>query len=458
MLLISQVNDIVGSVPDTPAVPAAERRKFATRDRGKFCNLKRRLLPLREPNFRRFYVGYVTSLLGTSLSSVAIAFAVLDSGGSATSLGLVFACGIIPQVAFLLHGGVIADRLGRRPVMLSADVLRCCAQAMLAAALLLGHPPIWLFAVLEAVIGTGSAFFQPALTSLTVEIAPADQLGNANAMLSLARSTTTVAGPALAGLLIATTSPAVAIAADAGSYAVSVLALAALRLAGTAAARGSMLGDLREGWAEFRGRDWLIATSVQFMLFNLVTWGPYLVLGPVLARQYLGGARAWGVIMSGYGAGAVLGGLLALGRKPRRPVRASAIASFGFAAPPLLLALHAPLPAIAAAALLAGAGSALGGAFQTTAIQQQVPADRLSRVSAIEVAGAYSFGPIAFVAAGPAAALVGARAVLGFGAAWAIACSLGVLAVPGVHRVTWRDEPKAGGGDPGGDQAGAPPR
>jgi MFS family permease len=215
---------------DSSPIPAAERRKFGTVDRSKFHQFTRRLTPLREPNFRRFYGGYVTSLLGTSLSSVAIAFAVLDSGGTATSLGLVFACGIVPQVIFLLHGGVIADRLGRRPVMLSADVLRCCAQATLAAALLVGHPPIWLFAVLEAVVGTGSAFFQPALTALTVEIAPADQLGDANAMLSLARSTTTVAGPALAGLLIAATSPAVAIAVDAGSYTVSVLALAALRL------------------------------------------------------------------------------------------------------------------------------------------------------------------------------------------------------------------------------------
>jgi predicted MFS family arabinose efflux permease len=446
---------VTGSSP----VPAAEGRKSAIPYRGKFRPFARRLTPLREPNFRRFYAGYVTSLLGTSLSSVAIAFAVLDSGGTATSLGLVFACGIIPQVLFLVHGGVIADRLGRRKVMLSADVLRCCAQATLAAALLLGHPPIWLFAVLEAAVGTGSAFFQPALTALTVEIAPADRLGDANAMLSLARSVTTVAGPALAGLLIAATSPAVAIAVDAGSYAVSVLALGALRLPQTGrAADASMLGELREGWAEFRGRDWLLATTLQFMLFNLITWGPYLVLGPVLARQYLGGPRAWGVIMSGYGAGAVLGGLLALGRKPRRPVRASAVASFGFAAPPLLLALHAPLPAIVAGALLAGAGSALGGAFETTAIQQQVPAGRLSRVSAIEVAGAYLLGPIAFAAAGPAAALVGATAVLGFGAAWGVACSLAVLAVPGVHRVTWQDDQAARSRDAGRDQAGAPPR
>jgi MFS family permease len=103
----------------------------------------RRAGVLRERNFRRFFVGYTTSLLGTSMSAVAVAFAVLDSGGTAADLGYVFAAGIVPQVIFMLGGGVIADRFGRRRVMLAADAVRCCAQAALAAALFLGHPRIW---------------------------------------------------------------------------------------------------------------------------------------------------------------------------------------------------------------------------------------------------------------------------------------------------------------------------
>ena len=187
-----------------------------------------RLGPLAGRNFRRFYVGYATSMLGTSMSAVAIAFAVLASGGTATSLGVVFAANIVPMVAFMLGGGVLADRLGRRPVMLTADVARCAAQGALAVTLFLGHPRIWLFVVAAFVVGTGNAFFQPALSGLPVQLAPRDQLGNANALFGMVQPAAQVAGPALAGIVIAAGSPAAAIAVDAGSYAVSALALAFL--------------------------------------------------------------------------------------------------------------------------------------------------------------------------------------------------------------------------------------
>lgn len=372
------------------------------------------------------------------MSSVAVAFAVLGSGGTATDLGFVFAAEIVPQVVFLVAGGVIADRVGRRRVMLAADVTRGAAQAILAAALFAGEPPIWVFAVLAAVLGTGEAIFRPALSGLTVQIARADQLGSANALLSIARSATTVAGPALAGLLIAVTGTAAVIAFDAASYAVSVLALVSLRLAwATRSGARSLLADLAEGWAEFSSRPWLVVTAVQFTLFNLLVWGPFLLLGPVLSEQALGGAGAWGAIMACYGAGSVLGGLLALGRRPPRPVASATIATFGYAAPCALLALGVPVAGVAAGALIAGVGSAIAGAFGTTALQQQVPAEALARVSALDTGIAFAFGPLAFAAAGPVAALVGARTVLGFGAIWSTLSSAVVLALPAVRAVRW---------------------
>ena len=187
---------------------------------------------LAERNFRRFYSGYVTSLLGSSMSTVAIAWAVLDSGESATGLGFVFAAGVVPQVLLLPFAGAVADRLGRRRVMLAADVLRCGAQGSLAVALFAGRPALWLFVLLAWLEGTGEAFFMPALDALTVEISPRDQLGNANALYGLATSATRIAGPALGGLLVAVAGPAVVVAADAASYAVSVLALSLLRVPG----------------------------------------------------------------------------------------------------------------------------------------------------------------------------------------------------------------------------------
>ena len=406
--------------------------------RSKFRNGKLGILAGRD--FRRFYVGYSASLLGTAMSSVAIAFAVLGNGGTATDLGVVSAANIVPMIAFMLGGGAIADRLGRRPVMLAADVARCAAQGVLAAALLAGHPRLWLFVTAAFVVGTGNAFFQPALAGLPVQLAPGDRLGDANALLAVAQPAAQIAGPALAGILIAATSPAMVIAADAASYAVSAGALAMLHFPNVDTSRSrSLLSDLAAGWAEFRAHSWLVASTIQFALFNLLTWGPYLVLGPVLARDNLGGASAWGAILACYGGGAVLGGLLALGRRPRRPLAVANLATLGFPLPPLALALHLPVVAVAGGALLAGFGSALGTPLEATVTQQRIPAQALSRVGAFNMVGAFAFGPVAFAAAGPVAAIVGARAVLGFGAAWAAFGTLVVFAVPSVRHMTWLD-------------------
>ncbi len=392
---------------------------------------------LRDRDFARFFAGYATSLLGTSMSALAVSFAVLDSGGTASDLGVVLAAGIVPQVLFMLGGGVLADRLGRRPVMLGADAARCAAQAALAGAVLAGRPALWVFILLAMVRGTGDAVFSPALSGLTVELAPPDDLVNANALLSAARSAAVVAGPSLAGILVALAGPGPVIALDAGSYAVSVLALASLRLPATRTrAAHSYREDLRDGWAEFRGRPWLVITTVQFTLFNLLTWGPYLLLGPVLSRDYLGGAGAWGAIMACFGGGSVLGAVAALGRNPRRPIVAATVATFGYGLPCALLALGAPAVAVAGGALVAGAGSTLGGTFASAAEQQQLPPGVLARVSAFQTVTAFAFGPLAFAAAGPVAAVVGARTVLGFGAAWSTLGAAIVLALPPVRAVT----------------------
>lgn len=407
-----------------------------------------RLAVLGERDFRRFFAGYATSLLGTAMSAVAVTFAVLGSGGTPTELGAVLAAGIVPQVLLMPGGGVIADRFGRRPVMLAADALRCCAQAGLAAALFAGRPPLWVFLAAALARGCGDAFFRPALAGLTVEITSTGRRADANALLAAADAGARVAGPALAGIGVAVAGPAAVIALDAASYTVSLAMLFLLRLPAAPAGPGGWIArDLRAGWAEFRSHSWLVATTVQFTLFNLLSWGPFLCLGPVLADGYLGGAGAWGAIMACLGGGAVLGGLLALGRRPHRPVAAATVASFGFALPPALLALHAGTAIVAAGAFAAGIGSALGSAFDTTALQQQIPVGALARVTAFQTVTAFAFGPLAFAAAGPVAAVAGIRPVLGFGAGWAAVSCAAVLALPAVRRVRWQPDP---GGQPGG--------
>jgi MFS family permease len=153
--------------------------------RGKFRDGK--LGVLARPDFLKFFIGYSASLLGTAMSSVAIAFAVLGNGGTPTGLGVVLAANIVPMIAFTLGGGALADRLGRRLVMVAADAARCAAQGVLAAALYLSHPRLWLFVAAALVVGTGSAFFQPALSGLPVQLAPPERLGDVNALIAVAR-------------------------------------------------------------------------------------------------------------------------------------------------------------------------------------------------------------------------------------------------------------------------------
>jgi MFS family permease len=411
--------------------------------------LQRRVGVLGERNFRRFYTGYVTSLLGSSMSSVAIAWAVLDSGASATGLGFVFAANVVPQVLLMPLAGAIADRLGRRRVMLAADLLRCAAQASMAAALFVGRPSLWLFVLLAWLGGMGTAFFTPALGALTVEIAPSEQLANANALYGLAGSATRIAGPALGGILVAFAGSAVVVATDAASFAVSVLALSLLQIPRTPpvrasapgpAARRTLRGDMAEGWADFRSRTWLWVVSVQFAFFNLITWAPWMLLGPVMGREYLGGAAVWGAIMAVQGAGAIAAGLGSLGRRPRRPMVIATIGTFCYALPDIPMALHAAAPWVAAAAFCCGAGSAVFNTFSSTATQQQVPPEMLARVNSLTLVPAYGIGVIGYAIDGPLASVLGTGVVFGIGAVYGLLSSAAVLAVPDVRAVRWRHQ------------------
>ncbi len=152
--------------------------------------------------------------------------------------------------------------------------------------------------------------------------------------------------------------------------------------------------DLVEGWHQFRAQTWLCVITVQFALFNLLTWAPFLLLGPLLAREYLGGARAWGTVTGAMALGSVLTGLALVGRTPRRPLVVGVIGSYGYAAPCLMLSLHLPVYAVAAGACAAGAGSAIFGTYFATVQQQRVPAEALARVTAFDLTGAYALGSV----------------------------------------------------------------
>jgi MFS family permease len=390
---------------------------------------------LNERNFRSFIVGYATSLFGEAMVPVALTFAVLARSGGTREVGYVLGAQLVPRIGLALFGGVIADRLPRKLIMITADLLRCGSELLLAVLLLTGHPPLWVFMVLAAVLGAGSAVFGPALSGLMPQVTSRERLQDANALRGLADSFSQIMGPAVAGILVATAGPGWAIGIDAVTYGISAHCLSRLQLPSTRMpVRESPWSQLRTGWREFRSRTWLWAVVVWFGLFHLLAAAPFTVLGAVVARDHFGGARAWGFILAARGIGALPGGLIALRLRPRRPLVVAMLCTMLFALPRLFLAVPTPALLIAAGTFVAGAGMAVLDTLWETTMQQQVPDDVLSRVSSYDGLGSFALVPLGYVLVGPVSAALGTGPTLWLAAVWIIVAGAGVLAVPAVRR------------------------
>jgi MFS family permease len=235
---------------------------------------------LRRREFRLLFSGQAVSVLGDRMVAVALAFAVLEIGGSTSDVGLVLAAGVFPLVASVLVGGVVADRASRRAVMVVADLVRVASQGTMAALLIAGMPEVWMLALLAGVTGTATGFFSPASTGLLPEVVAAEQLQPANALRSSAVSTGEILGPLAAGVLVAAAGAGWAIAADAATFGVSAACLVMLRVPTRVTAQtSSFVADLREGWVAFRSRRWVWTVVVYFAIGNLLwargaLWGP----------------------------------------------------------------------------------------------------------------------------------------------------------------------------------------
>jgi MFS family permease len=390
---------------------------------------------LSERNFLLFFVGQTTSQIGSGMAPVAIAFAVLQHG-TASDLGLVSAAGLTPLVVLLLVGGVIADRFSRRVVMLSSDLLRTTAEIGLGVWIFMAPPPLWGFMALAAVVGVGSAFFNPALTGLVPQVVSSGRLLQANALNSLSGSVAGIIGPALAGIIIAVSNPGWAVLADGITYAVSVLSLYLISIEWVRSESvETFLAQLQQGWTEFWSRTWLWVIVLEFSCVNVLIFAPLFVLGPVIAKQSLGGAPAWGLILALEGAGAVLGGVVMLRWNPRRPLLTATVAPLSWIYPLVALALRAPTFVIGVGCFIAGIGLTIFGTLWTTTMQREIPSEVLSRVSAYDWFGSLVFLPIGMAVVGPIQEACGMKTTM-IGAAVLLGLFIGVtLLVPSVTRM-----------------------
>jgi predicted MFS family arabinose efflux permease len=396
---------------------------------------------LRYRNFRLLFAGRAISFFGTNVVPVALAFAVLDLG-SASELGLVLAARTLAQIAALLAGGVFGDRLPRKLVLIGSDSANCGIQLAMGVLLVSGHAEVWHLVVLQLFGGASTAFHSPATSGLVPQTVPAEALQQANAYMTLARYGATIMGAAAGGILVATVGSGWAIVLDAGTYAASVALIAMMRFPATArrAAAPHFVRELREGWSAFVEHSWVPAGSLWIALYFLFTLAPVFVIGPAIAKAELGGSSAWATILTCEAVGALLGGVAALRWRPPRPLVVIGLILGLAAVQPALLAIVAPVAAIAWAAALTGFGFAFGTVVWETLLQARVRPEHLARVSAYNWFSAMCCLPLGYALAGPAADLVGMKTVLWFGAGWMALSSLLFVALPPIRALRGDEE------------------
>jgi MFS family permease len=387
-----------------------------------------------EPQFRLLFAGQVLSLVGDRVMLVALPFAVLEAGGGLGAVGLVVAAELVPFLVFAIVGGVVADRGDRRRVLVASDVARLVVQAVGGALLLADAATPLTLGVLAALYGTADAFFQPAFTGLLPQtVSHPGQLQSANALRGLSFSVSSIAGPAVAGVLVGAIGAGAAMLFDAGSFAVSVACL--LRLRPRVAAEATeetpppFLEAAQAGWREVRSRRWIVAGLGAICAYHGIVLPAVFVLGPVTVSERVGGPGAWAAVVVAFGIGSVLGDLLLLRIRPRHALRVAGIALI--AASCQAAVYGSGLGLVGMCVLQCAAGVGVTGFFTLweVSLQEHVPGEALSRVSAFDYLSATALMPVGTALAGPLAAALGTQATLLGMSVIGVACALAFLSV-----------------------------
>lgn len=392
---------------------------------------------------RRRYIFLVLartiSVLGDAFAKVALAFAVLGiPGDGPKQLSAVLACQSLPKVVFILIGGVVADRVSRSRLMVATDLAGAAAYAGLAAMVITKHAPLAAMCLLALSAGTATAFLAPALTGVVPLVVPEGELQRANGLMRMGTNTATLMGLSLSGVAVALIGAGWGLALNALSFVCSALMISTLRIKGRPRKPATGWEELREGWSAFRSRQWLWVVVAQYTVVVAAVSASAGVLGPLDAKEHLGGVRAWSVIVAAQALGAIAGAGLSTRMRVRRPILVAVLATFPLALPSLFLGLNAPVWACAVVMFGAGVSSDIFGVLWATTLQREVPEELLSRVSSYDWLGSLALAPCGLLIAGPIAASVGTSRSLAGCAVLITVATAGALLSPGVRKLSYR--------------------
>jgi predicted MFS family arabinose efflux permease len=400
--------------------------------------LGRQLPVLAVRNFRLLLADRLLAPAAFAFSMVGVSFAVLNATGSTAALSYVLAAQIAPSLVFTLIGGVVADRIPPQRVIIAGNLMIALGEAVFGVLVLTHQARLWEMIALETLTGTGVAVFYPASQALLPRLVPASLLQQASAVSRTAMNAAQMGGAALAGIFVAAAGPGWALTVCGAGMVGSVPLLLGIRTGAAGREQRQepgLLRELREGWSEFRSRTWLWAIVAQFCAVLMAWYGSFEVLGPVVAKQHLGGPAAWGAITAAESVGLIGGGLASLRFTPRRPMLFVVLIGAAMAISPLSLAMLWPLPMICLASFGLGIMIEIMMVQWTVALTRNIPAAKLARVFAYDAVGSVMAMPVGALAAGPIAAAIGVSATQ-YAAAAVIVTVSGLALIPRAVRET----------------------
>ncbi|MCW2519031.1 MAG: putative transporter [Mycobacterium sp.] len=372
------------------------------------------LAPLRFREYRLLIGALSISIFAEGMWAVVMAMQVIALDNDPASLSLVATCLGTGLVAFVLVGGIAADRINQRTIIIAVETVNVAVVLTVAVLSSLGVLRVWHMAAAAGMLGMAAAFFFPAYSAMLPRILPADQLLAANGVEGVVRPVFERAvGPAVAGMLVGVTFPALGAFVVAALFAVGLVLLVATRPAKTVAPqrdheRPHVLRDMRDGFRFMVRTPWLLWTLLFASIFVLVVLGPIEVLLPFIAQnRFEDGARMYGFILAAFGVGSAIGALAVSSRRlPRRYLTVMMVMWGAGSLPLVIVGWTSSFPMMALATFIVGVTDGAGSVIWGTLLQRRVPRAMLGRVSSLDFFVSLAFMPVSFAIAGPLSKIV----------------------------------------------------
>ena len=387
--------------------------------------------------FTGLAISRFISNLGNGVSPIALAYGVLSlPGATGRDLSIVMAARFVPLLAFMLFGGVIADRFQRNRLVGGSDMLGSFLAATSAISLIAGFSSVWLLALMGGLFGILNAIWWPAMSGVLPEILPKEKLQEGNAVIGLMTNIGYIIGTLSGGVIVATAGAGWGLLVDAISFFIAGVIVWNLPLIGKIKEKSpGIIHDLIVGWKEFISRSWVIAMVISFALINMAFESMLSVLGPLNFSNPVTGPRQWSYNVAGLSVGMLLGGIWVLKVKMTRPLLITMFLIAVSAVWDFSLAFGLPLWVTIVAGIFSGVSVEVFTVTWSTSLQSHIPEESYSRVNSYDALGSYGIAPLGIIAAGPLAMHFGVHAILMVTGAVTLIAAVATLLVPSVRNL-----------------------